>query len=125
MDQQDQQAEERESIGRIEIAPDVLTTIARYVTLSVEGVNKLAPVPADVSRLFSRAVRDDGVLLDYLDGRLAFDIYVLVDPHVSVLETSRRIQEAVVEAIDKMVGIPVQAVNVHVEDVIYAYDETA
>lgn len=117
--------EYRESIGRIEISPEVLTTIAHYTTLDVDGVNKLAPVPADVSRLFRRAVRHDGILLNYTDGRLLFDIYVFMNPHVNVLETSRNVQAAVIEAIDKMVGIPVDAVNVHVEDVLYALDETA
>lgn len=114
-----------ESIGRIEIAPEVLTTIARYTTMGVDGVHMLAPVPADMGRLFRRAVRDEGTLLHYTDNRLTFDIYVLMDPHVNVLETSHRIQEAVVEAIDKMVGIPVEAINVHVEDVVYATDEAA
>jgi uncharacterized alkaline shock family protein YloU len=119
------QNELRESVGRIEIAPEVLTTIARHVTLSVEGVSKLATVPPDVSRIFSRAVRDQGVLLNYSNSELAFDIYVLVDPHVSVMDTSRAIQGAIVEAIDKMVGLPVKSVNVHVEDVVYAFDEPA
>lgn len=117
--------ESKESIGRIEIAPEVLTTIVRYTTLEVDGVNKLAPVPADVVRLFRRAVRDDGILLDYADGLLQFDIYVYMDPHVNMLQTSQQVQASVIEAIDKMVGLPVAAVNVHVEDVVYALDETA
>jgi len=117
--------EQRQSIGRIEIAPEVLTTIAQYTTLEVEGVNRLAQVPSDMSRLFRRAVRQEGVLLNYTEGRLNFDIYVYMNPHVNVLETSHIVQEAVVEAIDKMVGVPVDTVNVHVEDVVYALDETA
>jgi uncharacterized alkaline shock family protein YloU len=116
---------DRDSIGRIEIAPVVLTTIAEYVTLGVDGVNTMASVPADVVRLFRRAVRHGGILLDYTNGKLLFDIYVLMDPHVNVVETSRTIQAAVIEAIDKMVGVDVDAVNVHVEDVVYALDETA
>jgi len=40
-------------------------------------------------------------------------------PHVNLLEASRAIQNAVSEAIDTMVGIPVDAVNVFVEDVHY------
>ena len=60
-----------ESIGRIEIAPEVLTTIARYTTLSVDGVNMLAPVPADVGRIFRRAIRDEGTLLNYTDGHFS------------------------------------------------------
>lgn len=117
--------ESKEAIGRIEIAPEVLTTIAHYTTLSVEGVNALAAIPTDMSRLFRRAIKHDGVVLHYDEGRLVFDIYVLMAPHVNVLETSHTIQAAVLEAIDKMVGIPVDAVNVHVEDVVYAFDEAA
>lgn len=117
--------ESRESIGRIEIAPEVLTTIVRHTTLEVEGVNGLAAVPADVGRLFRRSVRHDGILLNYANGRLQFDVYVNMDPHVNVLETSKRVQASIVEAVDKMVGLPVAAVNVHVEDVVYALDETA
>lgn len=117
--------EEKESIGRIEIAPEVLTTIVQYATLGVEGVNKLAAVPADMGRFFRRDVRHNGILLNYSDGRLTFDIYVYMNPHVNVLQTSQAVQAAVVEAIDKMVGLAVDAVNVHVEDVVYAIDQAA
>jgi uncharacterized alkaline shock family protein YloU len=44
-------------------------------------------------------------------------------PHVNLMETSRRIQDAVSEAIDTMVGVPVDAVNVFVEDVHYSKGE--
>jgi PadR family transcriptional regulator PadR len=115
----------KESIGRIEIAPEVLTTIAHYTTMGVEGVDKMAALPADVGRLFRRSVRHDGVILDYSNGGLSFDVYVLVDPHVNVLDTSQTIQATVIEAIDKMVGLSVDAVNVHVEDVLYSLDEAA
>lgn len=117
--------EQRESIGRIEIAPEVLVTIAQKTTLEVDGVNRMASAPSDVGALFRRGVRQDGVELDYSDGRLAFDLYVMMEPHVNVRETSRRIQTAVIEAIDNMVGIAVHAVNVHVEDVVYSVDQTA
>jgi uncharacterized alkaline shock family protein YloU len=113
------------SIGRIEIAPEVLTTIVQHTTLTVEGVNSLTAVPADMTRLFRRAIRGNGVLLNYHENDLSFDIYVLMEPHVNVLETSHAIQEAVLEAIDKMVGIPVDDINVHVEDVVYELNETA
>jgi uncharacterized alkaline shock family protein YloU len=116
----------RESIGRVEVAPGVLTTIAHYVTLNVDGVNKMAPTPADVGQLFRRHVaRNEGVVLDYSNGKLIFDIYVLMDPHVNVRETSRQLQTAIIEAIDKMVGIPVDKVNIHVEDVVYDIGEAA
>lgn len=117
--------EQQESIGRIEVAPEVLITIVRQEVLSIKGVRKMAPIPSDVGHIFRRSSRHDGVILDYSDNRLAFDIYVFMEPDVNLREASRAIQVAVVEAIDKMVGVPVDAVNVHVEDVVYAQGQTA
>jgi len=113
------------SIGRIEVAPEVLITIVRKVVLDIEGVREMAAIPSDVASFFRRSPRHDGVVLRYKDNRLTFDIYLNMDPNVNLREKSRDVQVAVVEAIDKMVGIPVDAVNVHVEDVLYTQGQTA
>jgi uncharacterized alkaline shock family protein YloU len=115
----------QESIGRIEVAPEVLTTIVRFATLGVDGVSRLCPAPADAGSFFRRTGRHDGIVLDYADGKVAFDIYVLMKPNVNILATSRALQTAVAEAIDTMVGIPVRAVNVHVEDVLFRQSQAA
>lgn len=105
------------SLGRIEVAPEVITTIARFVTLANESVTKMGTPPS--SGLFRRAIRHDGVVLQYEDGKLVFDIYVFMDPHGNIRDASQKLQTAIVEAMDNMVGIPVEAVNIHVEDVTY------
>ena len=116
-------SETKESIGRIEVAPEVLVTIARIAVERVEGVDQLAQVPADIARLFQRGLRQDGVLLDLSENKVRFNIYAIMSPHVNLLETSRAVQTAVTEAMDTMVGIPVDAVNVFVEDVHYSKGE--
>jgi len=116
--------QKQDSVGRIEVAPEVLATIAHYATLRLDGVSKMAAIPADAARLFRRATRHHGVLLNIVDDNVTFDIYVIMNPQVNIMETSKRLQAAVSEAIDTMVGIPVTAVNVHVEDVIYAQSNT-
>ena len=119
-------SDEQSSIGRIEVAPGVLTMIAHLTALKVAGVNKMASPPAEVSRFFRRDInRQDGIVLTMSDGDLTFDVYVYMDPNVNVMETSRRLQAAIVEAIDKMVGVPVNAVNIHVEDVVFSSEEAA
>jgi uncharacterized alkaline shock family protein YloU len=112
-----------ESNGRIEVAPEVLATIAYYAALQVDGVLKLSPaVPTERGWLFKRAVHthQDGIVLDLVDNKVKFDIYVIMAPHVNIMETCQALQRTIVEAVDTMVGIPVEAVNVHVEDVSYA-----
>lgn len=118
-------AEQRESLGRIEVAPEVLIAIARQALFEVKGIQKMAPIPSEVSNLFHRASRHDGIVLNFEDNRLTFDIYVLVGPRVNIVEISRQAQAAVREAMDKMVGIPVQAINIHVEDVVYGREQNA
>jgi uncharacterized alkaline shock family protein YloU len=111
----------RESHGRIEVAPEVLATIAYYAVLGVEGVLKLAAVSTDRGWLFKRNthIHQEGIVLDLVDNKVKFDIYVIMEPHVNIMETSRALQRAIIEAVNTMVGIPVEAVNVHVEDVSY------
>lgn len=115
-----QRTETADSLGRIEVAPEVLTTIAHYATSRMEGVSSMAAVPADVARLFRRSIQQDGILLNLADNRVRFDIYVIMSPNVNIMKTSHELQAAVMEAIDTMVGIQVDAVNIHVEDVTYA-----
>lgn len=112
-------SEVQESMGRIEVAPEVLATIAHFAALRVDGIVKMASVPADMARLFRREARQDGILIDFTDNKVRFDIYVMMAPHVNIMETSQTLQTVIAEAIDTMVGIPVDCVNVHVEDVVY------
>lgn len=125
MSEETDNMENGESIGRIEVAPEVLITIVRKTVLDIKGVQEMAPIPADVARFFRRAPRHNGVVLQYKNNRLTFDLYLHMDPNVNLRETSRAVQVAVIEAIDKMVGVPVDAVNVHVEDVVYAQGQAA
>lgn len=118
--------EQYESLGRIEVAPEVLIMIAYFAASQVEGVHRMGTTPSEKGRPFRRSNRPDGISLHVgEDDHLQFDIFVLMQPHVDIMETSRRIQSTVVEAIDTMVGLPVDSVNVHVEDVVYAQGETA
>ncbi|MDX1416070.1 MAG: Asp23/Gls24 family envelope stress response protein [Candidatus Promineifilaceae bacterium] len=116
-------SEERESIGRIEVAPEVLATIAHFAALRVEGVSAMAPIPPHIARMFRRATRQDGVVMDLSDNEIKFNIYLIMEPQASVLETSRKVQSAVSESINTLVGVSVDAVNVHVEDVVYKQGE--
>lgn len=114
-----EEGQEKESYGRIEVAPEVLATIAHFAALRVDGVARMAPIPADVGRMFRRAAKQEGIVLDFSDEKLKFNIYVIMEPHVNIMEASRHVQTAVAEAIDTLVGVPIDAINVHVEDVVY------
>ncbi len=103
--------------GNTSIAPDVLIDITRLSALSVEGVNRLAPVPGGVNRLFKRGA-SEGVQIILENNTVMADIYVILDQNVNIRETSREIQSQVSRAISEMVGMDIGRVNIHVEDIV-------
>jgi len=104
--------------GKTTIAPDVLTTIARLTTLSVDGVSQFCSEPAGVSRLFHKGFRD-GVRIDVQDDNVYADLYVILNNDVNIRDVSRIIQMKVARAISEMVGMQVGGVNIHIEDINY------
>lgn len=104
--------------GKTTIAPDVLLSIARLTTLSVDGVSRLSNIPGGVDRLFNRGV-GEGVRISVENNTVYADIYVILNKDVNVRDVSRSIQNQVARAISEMVGMEVGRVNIHIEDIDY------
>ena len=102
--------------GKITIAPEVLISIARLSTLSIEGVSSLAVNIGGVNRWFEKGL-SEGVHITVEDNKVYADIFVILKPDINVLETSHAIQHQVARAISEMVGMEVGKVNIHVEDI--------
>jgi uncharacterized alkaline shock family protein YloU len=110
-----------ESQGRVTIAPEVLVTIARLATQTIEGVAQMCHQvgPRNVDRLLGRVAGGGGVQIAIVDETVRVDLYILIEPDVNMRTVSRKIQEAVTRAVQDMVGMRVSAVNVHIQDVAY------
>jgi len=104
--------------GRITVAPQVLETIVRLTTLAVPGVARLAS-PSGMQRLW----RHKGVEVEVVAGSVRVRQYVVTEPHANMLSVGRQIQAEVTRAIQDMIGMDVQSVDVYIEDVAYPSDE--
>jgi uncharacterized alkaline shock family protein YloU len=106
--------------GTVTIAPEVLVTIVRLATRDVPGVHAMsADWTRDVNRFLGNPRVGDGVLTRVQGERVGVDLYIVVEPDVSMLELGRLIQAEVTRSIEDMLGMEVQEVNVHIEDVYY------
>jgi uncharacterized alkaline shock family protein YloU len=105
-----------ESAGRVTIAHNVLLTIARLTTSSVPGVVRL--IPCGVQGWLRRG-GDEGVLLEVDGDRVRFDLFIVADANASLREVGKKVQDEVARAIRDMVGMAPQAINVHIQDVVY------
>jgi uncharacterized alkaline shock family protein YloU len=109
------------SSGRVTIAPEVLVTIARLTTQSLEGVAQMCHQigPGNLDRLLGRVAGGGGVQIAIVDDAVRVDLYIVVEPDTNMRSVSQKIQEAVTRAIRDMVGMKVSAVNIHIQDVAY------
>ena len=113
------------SPGKTTIAPEVLHTIARLTTLSVEGVSRMSPVmPQKVNRLFRRW-QSEGVQIVIEDDSVYVDLYIIMKNNVNIRDVCRNVQHDVSRAITEMVGMQVGRVNIHVEDIDYPLETEA
>ncbi len=108
--------------GKITVAPDVLTTIARLSALSVPGVSRMANVAGGVNRLFKRKGHN-GVRIEVDDNVVIADLYLILKQDVNIREVSRNVQQQVARAIQEMIGMEIGSIDIHIEDI--DYDEEA
>jgi len=67
-----------------------------------------------------RLLQTSGVKVDVVDDKVYVEIYVMTDPDANMLAVGRKIRAEVTRALEEMVGVDVQAVDVHIEDVAFA-----
>lgn len=100
--------------GVVTVEPAVLETIARLAALQVPGVVQIAE--RDVERLLSKS-GGRAVSVEVQDGRVVVDVHIIAGPDMSLLKLGRAVQYELTRAITRMTGMPVDAVNVYIEDV--------
>lgn len=104
--------------GKTTIAPGVLVTIARLTSLSIPGVVMMAPLPSGVNR-FLRRGSGEGVHIDIKGSKVSVDLYLILGRDTYVRDVSRKVQSEVARAIEDMVGMDVERIDIHVEDIHY------
>lgn len=105
--------------GSVTVEPTVLETIARLTATQVPGVVGVAE--RDVDRLLG--VVGKSVSVQVKDDRVVVDLHIIAGPDQSLLQLGRTVQFEVTRAVQQMIGMPVEAVNVHIEDVEYPATE--
>lgn len=106
-----------ESLGVVRVTRQVLLTILTNVTLGIPGVARIAQGSQQRSPFSGRDIPRNGIALSIQDNALSTDLYIVVAPGVNIVEVGSTIQEEVASAIEEMVGMRVQEVNVYIQDV--------
>ena len=104
-------------IGKIEISPKAIASIASEAVLSCYGIVGMSATTlrdgiADILQV-ENAHR--GVVVDVVDGRIVIDLYVVMEYGTRIAVVAQNVMESVTFAVERALGMPVGAVNVHVQ----------
>lgn len=106
---------ETTSLGRITISPQAIRTIASQAALRSYGVVGLAPRTL-MDGLADALAHDPrhGVEVAVEDGRIRIDLYVVVEYGTRIASVAASVANNVRYQVERALGLPVEAVNVHV-----------
>ncbi|GCE19603.1 Asp23/Gls24 family envelope stress response protein [Dictyobacter kobayashii] len=110
-------AMESQPTGVVRVARPVLTTIVLSTALQIRGVVRMAHTSDQWSRLLGRDVPNQGINLIVKDNTVTADLYLIVESGSNIVEVGTAVQEEVATAIENMIGMQVQGVNVYIQDV--------
>jgi uncharacterized alkaline shock family protein YloU len=106
-----------EKLGKVIIAPSVLTTIVRLTALSQPGVRRMASALPLLERVLGCVGTSEGVRLAITDGSVIVDLYIIADASANMRELGETLQREVARAVQDMVGMSVRQVNVHIDGI--------
>ncbi len=106
------------NVGEVQIADEVVASIAGLAATEVEGVAAMSTNTTKefVSKLGMKSL-SKGVKIDVSQDSVAVDLSLTLDYGYSIPKTSRQVQEKVKAAIENMTGLSVSEVNVRISGV--------
>ena len=103
-------------LGRIEISPTAIATLAARSVRQAYGVVGLAGKNA-TDQLISQLTGDvhRGVDVRMHNGTVSIDLYVIVEYGTRIVSVAHSVQNLVKFNVEQALGLPVASVNVHVQ----------
>jgi uncharacterized alkaline shock family protein YloU len=117
-DKQDNAAQETR-LGRVDVTPVAIASIAGQAVLNSYGVVGFA-TPSGRGGLVDSLYRDHSkraVEISIVGDEIIIDVYVIIEYGTRIAAVAYNIMRAVKFSVEKALGVPVSEVNVHVQGV--------
>ncbi|MCG8401267.1 MAG: Asp23/Gls24 family envelope stress response protein [Firmicutes bacterium] len=124
MEQQDKIVqEEKNNLGSIRVADEVVRIIAGLAATEISGVCGMSGgVVGGIAELLGHKNLSKGVKVEVGEKETAIDLSIIVDYGSRIPDVAANIQSTVKTTIEKMTGLKVVEVNVNVQGVAFAGD---
>ncbi|SCS22168.1 Asp23/Gls24 family envelope stress response protein [Staphylococcus caeli] len=103
------------NLGKIEIAPEVLTVIASIATSEIKGIQGHFKELRNVSiEHISKKQLTRGVKVDTKDDGIYIDVFCSLAYGVNISETAKKVQQAIFNSLTTMTTIEPTQINIHI-----------
>ncbi len=105
-----------ETQGSIYVSPTAVATIASQALLTSYGVVGMASKNA-INELAATLTRDPhhGIDVTYKNGKIIIDVYVIIQHGTRISSVATSVINAVRFNVERLVGVPVEQVNIYVQ----------
>ena len=105
--------------GKLHVANDVLADMVGHAALECYGVvGMVAPTAADgIAKILPPSRLRRGIVLNETDPGIHVDLYVVIEYGTNINAVSQNLIDAVNFALKEQARVPVDSVEVHVQDV--------
>lgn len=110
-------------IGEVQIANEVVASIAGISASEVEGVDSMAGgLAGELAGIFGAKNLSKGVKVEVADDIAMVELAINMKYGYSIPKTCKQVQEKVMQAINSMTGLTVKQVNVRIAGVSLEQD---
>src|SRR5699024_9419536 len=103
------------SLGKVEIAPEVIEVITGIAASEVEGISEMrGSFATDVVERFGGKSHGKGVKVEITSEGVLIDLYVVVKFKVSIPSVAEKLQENIRQTLKNMTALETKEINVHV-----------
>ncbi|HEV3233509.1 MAG TPA: Asp23/Gls24 family envelope stress response protein [Candidatus Dormibacteraeota bacterium] len=107
--------------GRVKVANEVIAQIAAMTALQVPGVAGVADRTNQITRVIRRGGIHKGVRVEIADeDTLRLQVFLVADSGKNLPDLATRVQQDVVAAVDRMLGLRTSSVDVYFVDVRFS-----
>lgn len=112
-------SEEQTKLGKIHVAPTAIASIACQAVLKCYGVMGMASrnVVDDIAGVLTQDP-NHGIVVNLDEGKIAIDVYVVLAYGTRISMVADSIIDAVRFEVEKSLDVPVNQVNVFVQDLL-------
>ncbi|TMN20774.1 Asp23/Gls24 family envelope stress response protein [Lentibacillus cibarius] len=104
-----------ESLGTVEIAPEVIEVITGIAASEVDGVSEMrGNFATGVVERFGKKSHGKGVKVDLTENGILIDLFVVLSFGISIPKVAQKLQENIRHTLKTMTALEIDEINVHV-----------